>query len=101
MTKALRTAALEKGVTTYLEADLAEARANYPRALDIIEKPLMDGMNRVGELFGAGKMFLPQVVKTARVMKKAVEILQPVIGEEKRAAGDESPSAGKVIRATV
>ena len=94
-------AALEKGVTTYLEADLAEARANYPRALDIIEKPLMDGMNRVGELFGAGKMFLPQVVKTARVMKRAVEILQPVIEEEKRAAGDESTSAGKVIMATV
>lgn len=94
-------AALEKGVTTYLEADLAEARANYPRALDIIEKPLMDGMNRVGELFGAGKMFLPQVVKTARVMKRAVEILQPVIEEEKRAAGDESTSAGKVIVATV
>lgn len=93
--------ALQKGLTDHLEEDLAEARALYPRALDIIEKPLMEGMNRVGELFGAGKMFLPQVVKTARVMKRAVEILQPVIEEEKRAAGQEGTSAGKVIMATV
>lgn len=93
--------ALQKGVTEHLEADLHEAMSLYPRALDIIEKPLMDGMNRVGELFGAGKMFLPQVVKTARVMKRAVEILQPVIEEEKRAAGQEGTSSGKVIMATV
>lgn len=93
--------ALQKGVTEHLEADLQEAMSLYPRALDIIEKPLMDGMNRVGELFGAGKMFLPQVVKTARVMKRAVEILQPVIEEEKRAAGQEGTSSGKVIMATV
>lgn len=93
--------ALRKGVTEHLEEDLAEARPLYPRALDIIEKPLMDGMNQVGELFGQGKMFLPQVVKTARVMKRAVEILQPIIQEEKRAAGQEGTSAGRVIMATV
>ncbi len=93
--------ALEKGITEYLEADLQEAMPQYERALDIIEQPLMDGMNKVGELFGEGKMFLPQVVKTARVMKKAVEILRPTIEEEKRAQGTESASAGRVIMATV
>ena len=93
--------ALQKGVTEFLEADLDEARASYPRALDIIEKPLMDGMNRVGQLFGEGKMFLPQVVKTARVMKRAVEILQPLIEQEKKEAGKSGSSAGKVIMATV
>lgn len=93
--------ALQKGITEYLEADLNEARPLYPRALDIIEKPLMDGMNRVGQLFGEGKMFLPQVVKTARVMKRAVEILQPLIEDEKRAAGQSGTSAGRVIMATV
>ena len=93
--------ALQKGITEHLEADLAEARPLYPRALDIIEKPLMDGMNRVGKLFGEGKMFLPQVVKTARVMKRAVEILQPLIEEEKKAAGQSGTSAGRVVMATV
>ncbi len=93
--------ALQKGVADFLEQDLAEALPLFPRALDIIERPLMDGMNRVGELFGQGKMFLPQVVKTARVMKRAVEILRPRIEEEKRAAGQEGTSAGRVVMATV
>jgi 5-methyltetrahydrofolate--homocysteine methyltransferase len=91
--------ALMKGIGDYLEEDLAEALKQYPRAVDIIDGPLMNGMNRVGELFGAGKMFLPQVVKTARTMKKAVAILQPVIEAEKAEA--ESKKAGKVIFATV
>ncbi len=90
--------ALMKGIGDYLEADLAEAVKQYPRAVDIIEGPLMDGMNRVGELFGAGKMFLPQVVKTARTMKKAVSILQPLIEADKQAG---ARSAGKVLLATV
>ena len=93
--------ALAKGITEYLEADIQEALGKYPMAIDIIEKPLMDGMNMVGELFGAGKMFLPQVVKTARVMKQAVEILRPTIEEQKRASGKQGTSAGKVIMATV
>jgi 5-methyltetrahydrofolate--homocysteine methyltransferase len=91
--------ALMKGIGDYLEEDLAEALKQYPRAVDIIDGPLMDGMNKVGELFGAGKMFLPQVVKTARTMKKAVAILQPAIEAEKAEAG--SKKAGKVIFATV
>ncbi len=90
--------ALMKGIGDYLEADLAEAVKQYPRAVDIIEGPLMDGMNRVGELFGAGKMFLPQVVKTARTMKKAVSILQPLIEADKQ---EGAHSAGRVILATV
>ncbi|MCQ2228389.1 MAG: methionine synthase [Bacteroidales bacterium] len=93
--------ALQKGITEYLETDLKEAMDKYPMAIDIIKKPLMDGMNMVGELFGQGKMFLPQVVKTARVMKHAVEILRPVIEEEKRKSGKEGSSAGKIIMATV
>lgn len=93
--------ALQKGITEHLEVDLKEAMEKYPMAIDIIEKPLMDGMNMVGELFGQGKMFLPQVVKTARVMKHAVEILRPVIEEEKRRSGKEWSSAGKIIMATV
>ncbi len=93
--------ALAKGITEFLESDIQEAIGKYPMAIDIIEKPLMDGMNMVGELFGAGKMFLPQVVKTARVMKQAVEILRPTIEEQKRASGKEGTSAGKVIMATV
>ncbi|MCQ2253293.1 MAG: B12-binding domain-containing protein, partial [Bacteroidales bacterium] len=93
--------ALAKGITEFLEADINEALSKYPMAIDIIEKPLMDGMNMVGELFGAGKMFLPQVVKTARVMKQAVEILRPTIEEQKRQSGKEGTSAGKVIMATV
>ena len=90
--------ALVKGVGDYLEADLKEALAAYPRAVDIIEGPLMVGMNIVGELFGQGKMFLPQVVKTARTMKQAVGILQPFIEAEKTDGGRR---AGKVLLATV
>ena len=90
--------ALIKGVSDRLEADLEEALQKYPRAVDIIEGPLMAGMNRVGELFGAGKMFLPQVVKTARTMKQAVAILQPSIEAEKQQG---APKAGRVLMATV
>jgi 5-methyltetrahydrofolate--homocysteine methyltransferase len=90
--------ALVKGIDTYLEADLAEALPMYSKAVEVIEGPLMDGMNYVGELFGAGKMFLPQVVKTARTMKKAVAILQPTI-ESERSEG--TASSGKVLLATV
>jgi 5-methyltetrahydrofolate--homocysteine methyltransferase len=92
---------LVKGIADYLDEDLTEARAFYPFSLDIIEGPLMDGMNIVGELFGSGKMFLPQVVKTARVMKKAVAILQPYIEAEKAANGNTATSAGKILMATV
>ena len=90
--------ALVKGLGDYLEADLQEAMQQYPKVVDIIEGPLMEGMNKVGELFGAGKMFLPQVVKTARTMKKAVSILQPYI-EAGREEG--AKKAGKVLLATV
>lgn len=90
--------ALIKGIGDYLEEDLAEAVKRYPKAVDIIEGPLMEGMNQVGELFGAGKMFLPQVVKTARTMKKAVAILQPLIEADKQ---EGARSAGKVLMATV
>ncbi|WP_078063402.1 methionine synthase [Bacteroides ihuae] len=90
--------ALVKGIGDFLEDDLAEALMKYDKAVDIIEGPLMKGMNYVGDLFGAGKMFLPQVVKTARTMKKAVAILQPVIESEKQ--GDVK-NAGKVLVATV
>lgn len=90
--------ALMKGIGDYLEQDLAEALPLYDKAVEVIEGPLMDGMNYVGELFGAGKMFLPQVVKTARTMKKAVGILQPIIESEKQS---ETTSAGKVLLATV
>mgnify|MGYP002511161308 CR=1 FL=1 len=89
---------LQKGTTDGLEADLNEALLKYPRAVDIIEGPLMEGMNRVGQLFGEGKMFLPQVVKTARTMKRAVGILQPYI-EGQKAEGQKS--AGKLLLATV
>ena len=91
--------ALVKGLGEYLECDLAEALQHYPHAVDIIDGPLMGGMNKVGDLFGAGKMFLPQVVKTARTMKKAVAILQPAIEAEKKASG--ATKAGKVVFATV
>jgi 5-methyltetrahydrofolate--homocysteine methyltransferase len=94
------THALVKGVIEYIDADVEEARQLYPRSLQLIEGPLMDGMNVVGELFGSGKMFLPQVVKSARVMKKAVAYLLPYLEAEK-AAGDKSRNAGKVIMATV
>lgn len=90
--------ALVKGIGDFLEEDLAEALPQYDKAVDVIEGPLMEGMNRVGELFGAGKMFLPQVVKTARTMKRAVAILQPVIEQEKV---EGTTSAGKVLIATV
>ncbi|MGQ1785991.1 methionine synthase [Saccharicrinis sp. GN24d3] len=91
---------LVKGIADYLNEDLKEALEKYPTALDIIEQPLMDGMNVVGDLFGDGKMFLPQVVKTARVMKKAVAVLQPIIEEEKTLTGASS-SNGKILMATV
>ncbi len=90
--------ALVKGVTDFIDEDLKEAQKNFKFALHIIEGPLMDGMNIVGDLFGAGKMFLPQVVKSARVMKKAVAYLLPFIESEN--AG-EKVSAGKVLMATV
>src|SRR5678816_4255795 len=76
--------ALVNGITDYIDADTEEARQKYPKPLDVIEGPLMDGMNVVGDLFGAGKMFLPQVVKSARVMKKSVAVLTPYIEEEKK-----------------
>ncbi len=91
--------ALIKGISDFLEEDLAEALSAYDSAIEIIEKPLMSGMNIVGDLFGQGKMFLPQVVKTARTMKKAVAILQPEI--ERTKVPGQSSSAGKFLIATV
>lgn len=91
--------ALIKGIGDYLEEDLKEALQVYPRAVNVIDGPLMSGMNKVGDLFGAGKMFLPQVVKTARTMKKAVAILQPAIEAEKTAGSN--VKAGKTVFATV
>jgi 5-methyltetrahydrofolate--homocysteine methyltransferase len=92
--------ALVHGVVDYVEADVEEARQKYPRPLDIIEGPLMDGMKVVGDLFGAGKMFLPQVVKSARAMKKAVAYLLPYMEEEKQRTGV-SQAQGKILMATV
>jgi 5-methyltetrahydrofolate--homocysteine methyltransferase len=92
--------ALVKGIVEHIDADVEEARQKYPTGLSIIEGPLMDGMNIVGNLFGAGKMFLPQVVKSARVMKKAVAYLLPFMEAEKLASGDLSVR-GKVLLATV
>jgi 5-methyltetrahydrofolate--homocysteine methyltransferase len=92
--------ALVKGITDYIEQDAEEARQKYGRPLKVIEGPLMDGMNVVGDLFGSGKMFLPQVVKSARVMKKAVAYLQPFMEAEKSADGN-GHSQGKVLMATV
>jgi 5-methyltetrahydrofolate--homocysteine methyltransferase len=102
---------LVNGITDYIDADTEEARLKYPKPLDVIEGPLMDGMNFVGDLFGAGKMFLPQVVKSARVMKKSVAVLTPFIEEEKElrkqahlAAGtvnEEGAGAAKILLATV
>ena len=89
--------ALVKGIVAFIEQDTEEARLKSVRPLDVIEGPLMDGMSVVGELFGAGKMFLPQVVKSARVMKKAVAVLTPFIEKEKIA----SSKAGKILLATV
>jgi 5-methyltetrahydrofolate--homocysteine methyltransferase len=91
---------LINGITDFIDPDVAEALAVYPKPLDIIEGPLMDGMNVVGELFGAGKMFLPQVVKSARVMKKAVAILEPLMDAEKRRTGV-TTAKGKMVIATV
>jgi 5-methyltetrahydrofolate--homocysteine methyltransferase len=96
--------ALVKGIDAHVEADTEEARLKYPRPLDIIEGPLMDGMRVVGDLFGAGKMFLPQVVKSARVMKKSVAYLTPFMEEEKRrhaAAGGATRANGRFLIATV
>lgn len=103
--------ALVNGITDYIDADTEEARVKYPKPLDVIEGPLMDGMNVVGDLFGSGKMFLPQVVKSARVMKKSVAYLFPFIEAEKEerrlahiAAGtvnEETAGAAKILMATV
>ncbi|MCH1442203.1 MAG: methionine synthase, partial [Rubripirellula sp.] len=94
--------ALIKGIDKYIVEDTEEARQEFDRCLQVIEGPLMDGMQIVGDLFGEGKMFLPQVVKSARVMKKAVAYLEPFMEEEKRAAGIESDSSrGKFLIATV
>ena len=90
--------ALVKGIVDYIEEDAEEARKKAKRPIDVIEGPLMDGMNVVGDLFGAGKMFLPQVVKSARVMKKAVAYLQPYIEKDKMQSRS---SAGKILMATV
>ena len=92
--------ALVNGITDFIDVDIAEALTVYPRPLLIIEGPLMDGMNIVGELFGSGKMFLPQVVKSARVMKKAVAILEPLMDAEKARSGL-SQAKGKMVIATV
>ena len=92
--------ALVKGIADYIEADTEEARAKYGRPLAVIEGPLMDGMNVVGDLFGSGRMFLPQVVKSARVMKKAVAYLQPFMEAEK-AGGRRSAPRAQVVMATV
>ena len=92
---------LVHGIDQWIEADTEEARQLSTRPLDVIEGPLMDGMNVVGDLFGAGKMFLPQVVKSARVMKKAVAYLLPYIEAEKLRTGDTGKSNGKIVMATV
>ena len=93
--------ALVHGIDQYVIEDTEEVRKECTRTLDVIEGPLMDGMNVVGDLFGAGKMFLPQVVKSARVMKKAVAYLLPFMEEEKKRTGDIGKSNGKIVMATV
>lgn len=97
--------ALVKGIDQYVEADVEEARKKYPTPLEVIEKPLMDGMKVVGDLFGAGKMFLPQVIKSARVMKKAVAVLIPFLEEEKKKkieqGGVSNENSKKILLATV
>ena len=93
--------ALVHGIDQFVIEDTEEVRQSVTRTLDVIEGPLMDGMNVVGDLFGAGKMFLPQVVKSARVMKKAVAWLLPFMEEEKKRSGDVSRSNGKIVMATV
>lgn len=92
---------LVKGITEYIEEDTLEAHKKYGSGLKVIETALMDGMNVVGDLFGSGKMFLPQVVKSARVMKKSVAVLLPYIEEEKRTDNSVNKSAGKILLATV
>ncbi len=93
--------AMVKGITDFIVDDAEEARQKFDRPLHVIEGPLMDGMNKVGDLFGAGKMFLPQVVKSARVMKKAVAHLEPFMEKEKKELGLEHQSKGKILLATV
>ena len=93
--------ALVKGINTYVKEDVEEARLEASKALDVIEGPLMDGMNIVGDLFGDGRMFLPQVVKSARVMKQAVAVLVPYIEEEKRLAGAGETRQVRILMATV
>lgn len=95
------THALVKGIIDFIDQDTEEARQKYNKPLEVIEGPLMDGMNVVGDLFGAGKMFLPQVVKSARVMKKAVAYLEPFLQEEKRRSGDVGKPAARILLATV
>ena len=95
------THSLVKGVIDFIEADIEEVRHKYEKPLHVIEGPLMRGMNVVGDLFGAGKMFLPQVVKSARVMKKAVAYLTPYLEEEKRRSGQVGKPAAKILMATV
>jgi 5-methyltetrahydrofolate--homocysteine methyltransferase len=92
---------LVKGITDFIDADTEEARAKYGSPLIVIEGPLMDGMNVVGDLFGSGKMFLPQVVKSARVMKKSVAYLEPYLLKMKAETGDTSSNNGKILMATV
>lgn len=92
---------LVKGITEFIEEDAEEARKNHERAIEVVEGPLMDGMNVVGDLFGSGKMFLPQVVKSARVMKKAVAHLVPFIEAEKKKRGLSGTTNGKILLATV
>ncbi len=95
------THALVKGIIDFIDQDTEEARQKYGRPLHVIEGPLMAGMNVVGDLFGAGKMFLPQVVKSARVMKKSVAYLTPYLEEEKRLTGNTGKPAAKILMATV
>jgi 5-methyltetrahydrofolate--homocysteine methyltransferase len=90
-----------KGITDYVEEDMQEARGRVDKAIDVIEGPLMCGMNAVGELFGAGKMFLPQVIKSARVMKKSVSYLTPYIEAENKSKGSKHKYVGKIVMATV
>ena len=93
--------ALVRGIVDFIETDVEEARQKFPKPLQVIEGPLMAGMNVVGDLFGAGKMFLPQVVKSARVMKKAVAYLMPYMEAEKKLSGATNKNAGKILMATV
>ena len=95
------THALVKGIIDFIDADTEEARLKYNKPLDVIEGPLMAGMNVVGDLFGSGKMFLPQVVKSARVMKKSVAYLTPYLEEEKKRSGTSGHAAAKILMATV